>query len=339
MDPRMAGGASPGPGAGRLGPGTGGLRRRSLSNLLRMGHCAPAVMRTLLDASAAEAPWLVRLVAGLPGGIGNGGGECGGITAPLVVLGLRHGRDPPRDGVPVVVRQGQDLLRRFAACHGTTSCREILGGRRLPLRCVGVVRLAPERCLEILRGGGDEAIPAGRREGYRRLHGHFSEEGFHCAHEVLGQLGSVIPVGQELLDATSAFAGGTAYAGMTCSALAAGVMALGLALGEIEDGRLRVLRMIWTMAVGGDAFADDLNAFNRTMNLGNRLSRWFAAELGSTQCRAVTGCDFATAAGANRYVEGGGVARCRAIARRVAAEVERAIRSAARDASGAAPAR
>jgi hypothetical protein len=30
---------------------TRSLRRRSVSNLLKMGHCAPTVMQTLLDAS------------------------------------------------------------------------------------------------------------------------------------------------------------------------------------------------------------------------------------------------------------------------------------------------
>lgn len=57
------------------------LRRRSMANLLRMGHSAPTVMQTLLDVSETEAEWLVRLTAGLPGGIGNTGAECGGVTA------------------------------------------------------------------------------------------------------------------------------------------------------------------------------------------------------------------------------------------------------------------
>ena len=39
------------------------LRRRSMSNLLRMGHCAPTVMQTLLDASDTEAEWLVIIDA------------------------------------------------------------------------------------------------------------------------------------------------------------------------------------------------------------------------------------------------------------------------------------
>jgi uncharacterized protein (DUF58 family) len=30
-------------------------------------------------------------MAGMPGGIGNTGFECGGITSPLVLLGLRNG--------------------------------------------------------------------------------------------------------------------------------------------------------------------------------------------------------------------------------------------------------
>ncbi len=66
-------------------------RRRGLSNLLKMGHCAPAVMQTLLDLGNTKEEWLVRMTAGLPGGIGNTGFECGGITSPLIQLGLEHG--------------------------------------------------------------------------------------------------------------------------------------------------------------------------------------------------------------------------------------------------------
>ena len=35
----------------------------------------------------------------------------------------------------------------------------------------------------------------------------------------------------------SGFVGGTVFTGMTCSALTAGVMAMGVALGEIENSR------------------------------------------------------------------------------------------------------
>jgi hypothetical protein len=107
--------------------------------------------------------------------------------------------------------------------------------------------------------------------------------------------------------------------------LTAGVVALSAALGSIECSRLRVLRMIGLMAVGGDAFADKYNAFNKAMNLGHRLSRWFAAEFGSTQCRAITRCDFSRAADVALYMERDDVQRCRALAQRVALEVDRVI--------------
>lgn len=303
------------------------LRRRSLSNLLTMGHCAPTVMQTLLDASDTQAEWLVKLTAGLPGGIGNTGAECGGVTAPLILIGLRHARDAVRDGLPPVIEKGHDLLQRFTDCQGTTLCREIRGTSRLPLRCVGAVRQAPELCAQTLSSDCTTAIPVASREAYRRLYAHFVEKDFHCAHAVVRQVRHTNPVSRDVLDGTSAFIGGTVLKGMTCSALTAGVMALGLVLGEIEHSRLRVLRMLGIMAAGGDAFTDDLNRFNRMMNLGHQLAKWFSGAFGSTQCRAITRCDFSTMMGVSRYIETDGVARCRAIAHQVAARVEQMIDS------------
>jgi hypothetical protein len=128
----------------------------------------------------------------------------------------------------------------------------------------------------------------------------------------------MIPVDRELLDGTSGFVGGTLFSGMTCSAFAAGVMAVGLRVGEIENSTLRVVRMIAIMLIGGNAFADDINKFSRVMNRGKKMSQWFTREFGSTQCRAVTQCDFSCVAGVGKYIESGGVARCRVIAERVA---------------------
>ena len=133
-------------------------RRRGFSNLLRMGHCAPAVMRTLLDAYHVDAPWLVRLVAGLPGGIGNCRNECGGITAPLVLLGLRHARDPAVAGVPVVVCKGQALWRGPSATGTAASPAARNPGRGAPgCPSLGVVRRAPE---DYLRGASATGAPA-----------------------------------------------------------------------------------------------------------------------------------------------------------------------------------
>jgi Putative redox-active protein (C_GCAxxG_C_C) len=298
------------------------LRLHSLANLSRMGHCAPTVMQTLLDASETEAEWLVKLTAGLPGGIGNTGMECGGITAPLVLLGLRHAGDPLRDGVPVVIYKGHDLLKRFTACHHTTQCIAIRGDEPLPLQCLGVILQAPKQYAEADSRSCSDVISAHSKNAYACLHAHLVSSGFHCTGRVFNRLHQTIPVNQELLNGGSGFVGGTVFTGMTCGAFTAGVMALGLALGEIEHSRIRVLRMFGRMATGGDAFADELNAFNRIMNLAHRLSEWFASQFGNLQCRAITQCDFSTTVGVRQYIDCNRVRRCEEIAEKVALKVE-----------------
>jgi C_GCAxxG_C_C family probable redox protein len=119
-------------------------RRRGLSNLLKMGHCAPSVMQTLLDLGNTKENWLVRMTAGLPGGIGNTGFECGGITSPLIHLGLEHGLSAKDDGLPTVIYAGHDYYQRFNKCNNSLLCKEILGDRRVPLPCIKVARHAPE---------------------------------------------------------------------------------------------------------------------------------------------------------------------------------------------------
>lgn len=129
-----------------------------------------------------------------------------------------------------------------------------------------------------------------------------------------------------LRDAVSGFVGGGVFTGKTCSALTAGVMALGLLDSKPETSRLRVLRMIGRMAIGTDAFADDLNEYSRVMNRGRSLATWFEQAYGSTQCSALTQCDLSTAAGAQKYVESACVTGCRAITEGVAEQVRRMVR-------------
>lgn len=295
-------------------------RWRALVNLLRMGHCAPAVMQTLLEMHGRQGEWLVKLTAGLPGGIANTGFECGGVTAALVQLGLDHGLGTDPDGVPTVVAAGHDYCQRFASRNRSLDCHDILGTRRVPLPCIKAVCRAPGLYQATARSRVN-VMADETRAAYRLLHEHLSGNGFHCAHAVLGRLGHTLPLTQELLDGTSGFMGGTAFRGRTCSALAAGVMAVGLQLGEIERSLPRVARMLATMVAGGDALADDLNKFNRIVKIGNRLAEWFTREYGSTLCGEVTKCDFSTCAGVQRFIDDGSVASCRTIAQRVAEQV------------------
>jgi hypothetical protein len=116
--------------------------------------------------------------------------------------------------------------------------------------------------------------------------------------------------------------GGTLFMGRTCSAFTAGVMAIGLKIGEIENSPLRVIRLLGIMTVDGNAFDDGLNKFNHSMNLGHTLSKWFCKEFGSTQCQQITGCDFSNSLGVDKYVENGCISHCKQIAQQVADQVQ-----------------
>ncbi len=294
----------------------------ALGTLLRMGHCAPTIMSSILAVSGQKADWLVRLVAGMPGGIGYTGGECGGITSPLMLLGLLHGLGSGESGLPLVFDRGHEHIEGFRRRRGTLLCREIAGTPPHLLPCIRTIVHSTALCAGTFCRESRSFIPREAREAYSRLYEAFTSCGFHCAQMVLRQLDRLAPDGQPLLDASSAFIGGTLFAGLTCSALTAGVMALGLGIGEIESSPWRVLRMVFLMLTGGPAFVDGVNKFNRAMNRGGELAAWFAAQFGSTQCRAITRANFTSTSDVETYLRGGGIARCRQIAEKVAGRVQ-----------------
>jgi len=241
-------------------------------------------------------------------------------------LGLEYGLSTKNDGLPTVIYAGNDYNQLFRKCNNSLLCQDILGKRRVPLPCIKVVRHAPELHKQTLCKDNTESISGETRKAFHLLYSHLSDNGFHCAHAVLNHLGDTVPVTRELLDGTSGFIGGTAFKGLTCSAFTAGLMAVGLKLGEIEDSFPRVVRMLATMITGGNALADHMNKFNRLMNIGNRMSKWFKKEFGSTLCREITHCDFSSLGDVHRYIENSSLTTCKIIAEKVARQTEMIIK-------------
>ena len=299
--------------------------RRSAGNLIRMGHCAPTVMQTLLDISDTKKEWLVKLSAGMPGGVGNTGFECGAVTSPLALMGLRYGLHELDRGLPVIFDHGHAFCQHFLKCHKTLHCKQIRKDDHFPKRCIRPVCLSPQLFLASMANHSQGAIPPETREAYRRVYSHWVEENFHCAQAVFRYLRYTPAEHQELFSAASAFMGGTLFMGLTCSAFTAGVMAVGLRSGEIENNLPRVIRMLFRMTFGGNAFDEKINKFNRTMNAGYRMSKWFKQEFGSTQCHAITGCDFSTEDGIRKYIDSNCVTGCREIAAKVAEKVQETL--------------
>ncbi len=300
-------------------------RGQAFSNMLKMGHCAPTVMQTINDVSSANEEWLVKLSAGMPGGIGNTGFECGGVTSSLVQIGMRCGLREVENGLPVIFDKGHALCQNFLTCHKTLQCREIRGKDRFPRHCIGPVLRSPELFQSAQASSHQEAIPPEKRHGYSELYAHMTENNFHCAQAVFTNLGYDQAEQRELYDAASAFMGGTLFMGKTCSSFTAGVMAIGLRSGEIENNIFRVIRLLAIMTAGGNAFDERINKFNRSMNRGYKLSKMFAKEFGSIQCQAITGCDFSDAAGVSSYIQKSCLTRCKAIAAKTAEMVQQML--------------
>ncbi len=300
-------------------------RGRALVNVMKMGHCAPTVMQTILDVSSMEEEWLVKLSAGMPGGIGDTGFECGGVTSPLVLLGVRYGLREANRGLPAIFDKGYCYCQHFLDRHKTLNSREIRGNDCFPRHCIGPVLRAPELFMDAVNGDHRESIPVDRRAGYSRLYSHLVEHDFHCAQAVLFHLGYTPAEDAELFDAASAFMGGTLFMGKTCSAFTAGVMAIGLKAGEIENSYLRVIRLYAIMTAGGYAFDERINKFSRSVKRGNQLSKWFVEEFGSTQCQAITQCDFSDSWGVDNFIECNRISHCMEIATKVAEKVQQIL--------------
>ncbi len=117
----------------------------------------------------------------MPGGIGNTGFECGGITSPLVLLGTKFGLRQVDRGLPVIFDKGQTFFQSFIACHKTWRCIEIRQNNHFPRHCIMPVLRSPELFMDAQNDNRREPIPPASRLGYSRLYSHLVENDFHCA--------------------------------------------------------------------------------------------------------------------------------------------------------------
>jgi hypothetical protein len=127
---------------------------------------------------------------------------------------------------------------------------------------------------------------------------------------VLIHLGYTPTEDRELFDAASAFMGGTLFMGKTCSAFTAGVMAIGLKVGEIENSYPRVIRLLAIMTAGGNAFDERINKFNRSMNPTGYQNKFTSVHVLVPYDHAVRIFQHGWRV---NYIEGNRIANCRTI--------------------------
>jgi len=317
---------------------------QSLLNVMKMGHCAPSVMRTLQAFLELEDEGMLRATAGLPGGIGWLRAECGCVTSPIMILGLKYGEEVFSDGngeIPRIIPIGQRYLNRFRARYGGIDCREIgkvdyndkeavktyVLGTFLP--CFRAICGGPGLLMDLIEEDLKVSPPDMDSEpvkAYSKLLRTFRDNKFHCSQSVLHELDDLINVDEKLLRESWGFLGGTLLQGMTCGALTGGVLAIGLRFGDIEDSYGRVLRWMLQLFMDGDIKREDLNKFNRSVNISQELATWFEGEFGNTKCYDLTKADFGTREGVDRYLSENKLDYCRGVVENTAKKVREIIK-------------
>jgi hypothetical protein len=295
-----------------------GKKLRTLNNYLRMGHCAPTVMKTLLDINGVQNTSLVTYSGGLAGGIAGPGMECGVLTAPLMYMGFRNGNLSRLPEQLKIISIAQSYINEFNRLNGSSVCINIRNG-------------GMESCRKAVCGFYKPFIEANlnqiplaleKRDSYSMLFKAFDERKFHCSHNVFYNLSGNYLDSKELFDSSWPFIGGMAMLNRTCGALTAGVIAISSATSVIENSYSRVARMNRLFREeNNEAMNNEINNFNKAINYSRELGLWFRNEFGSTTCYDICGLNFSRIKDAQQYISGNCIGRCERIAEKVAEKV------------------
>lgn len=99
-------------------------------------NCAQAIFYAFSEAFHIEKDLALRLATGFGAGMGGKQGVCGAISGGILVIGAKYGRSEKEDrrAVGISYHKTMDLLDKFEDMHGTSLCRQLLGGCELTTR-------------------------------------------------------------------------------------------------------------------------------------------------------------------------------------------------------------
>ncbi len=254
---------------------------KSLIDFLSKGHCAPAVMYSLLDYLHKQDDNIVKITSGFPGGMGLSL-ECGGITSPIMLLGLQYGYEYRKGEIPEVINLGINHLNIFKDVHNSIKCSDIINKKN---GCKNVIATAPKICFYCMKNNNKlNQIDDQSKNAYTDFLDHIKSNSFHCTHSILMNLKDKIEINQDLLKASWGFLGGTVLQGHTCGALTAGVFAISAKFGDVEKSFARVMKLMKMRGKGENADGEDINKFHKAMNISKEFGKWFESNYKCTQC-------------------------------------------------------
>jgi len=291
---------------------------RALNNALRIGHCAPSVMQTLLDCNEIENHEMVVAVGALAGGIAGASTECGCLMSPLLFSSYIN-KDVSPEARLKLIGQSQRYAQEFKRCFGGPTCENIRQGG--VFSCVRAMTGFSSPFEAAGRSCG--SLPAEKAESYILLMKAFGDRRFHCSQSVLLGMEDRFCHTEEQLRALWICIGGIAMQNLTCGALTAGAMAIGAATAKLEMSYARVARMNWLLLHDrvNEAMQEHVNHFNRAILMSDELGQWFRSEFGSTSCRGIWGLDFSKSKDAEIFITGNCMDRCQQIVQKVVGKV------------------
>jgi len=145
----------------------------------------------------------------------------------------------------------------------------------------------------------------------------------HCAPAIMQPLLEQNDIRNENMVLYSAgLAGGIAGSGTECGALTAGVIALSSMTAKTENSFSRVIKMNKLLRDEDNrAMDEEMNNFNRSINLSDELGLWFRNEFGFTFCYDIWRCDFSRTRDAESFIAGQCMKQCSGIGEKVTRKV------------------
>jgi len=90
-------------------------------------YCAESVLMAVAESRNVSCELIPRIATGFCSGLGRTGGLCGAISGAILALGLAAGRDSANESVDPVYGLVREVLERFEAEFGSTTCMELTG--------------------------------------------------------------------------------------------------------------------------------------------------------------------------------------------------------------------
>lgn len=93
-------------------------------------NCAQSVVASLCEEFGVDRMTAYRFAGAFGSGIGHLGATCGAVTGAVMLIGLAHGKEDPRNETGKAKSQelATEFFARFREKMGCLGCSEILGG-------------------------------------------------------------------------------------------------------------------------------------------------------------------------------------------------------------------